>query len=427
MVPLKKIYIETTTRCNLQCSKCIKQTEGHEIFEGDMTLSTYARLLPDLASVERLVLNGIGEPLLHPDLEQMISLARSVMGESADIGFQTNGHLLSDDRARRLLEAGLDNVCFSLDRLDPRPAGLLAPEEPSAELISRAIQGLRDGADAVERPLSIGLEVVVDMANIENLPEIVEWAAGNEIDYVLVSHLFPYDADMARNSLFSAHNRTALEIFSRWQTKAEDQGVDLQAWMMGLRRFASDPDSRAARNLFNGMTREAAGSGVRLNLESLFEHDPSLVDRVTAIFAEAKETANRTGLELDLPELAGLEERECTFIREGALFVAFNGDVMPCHFLWHTYPCMSGTGTVLVHKRSLGNVESIGLADIWKSSELARFRQTAGSDNVSSCWTCPQGPCDDLVNTNTLGAHDCYGSEAPCGHCLWNLGALKCM
>jgi MoaA/NifB/PqqE/SkfB family radical SAM enzyme len=64
-----KLFVETTTRCNLGCFMCVKQTCDHAITEGDLSLATFAALEPAFAGLEALVLNGIGEPLLHPNLE----------------------------------------------------------------------------------------------------------------------------------------------------------------------------------------------------------------------------------------------------------------------------------------------------------------------------------------------------------------------
>ena len=75
----EKIYVELTTRCNLKCRMCVKYTAGSCIAEGDMPLELFKKLLPSLGHVRTLILNGIGEPLLHPDLDEIIALARARM------------------------------------------------------------------------------------------------------------------------------------------------------------------------------------------------------------------------------------------------------------------------------------------------------------------------------------------------------------
>jgi MoaA/NifB/PqqE/SkfB family radical SAM enzyme len=62
---LRKVYVEPTSRCNLDCAMCVRH--GWQEPEGDMPLERYARLLDGLPSVgpDRLTLafSGFGEPL----------------------------------------------------------------------------------------------------------------------------------------------------------------------------------------------------------------------------------------------------------------------------------------------------------------------------------------------------------------------------
>ena len=60
------LHVEATTRCNLRCRMCVKHTDGGGIAEGDLSPQVFEALLPVLPVVDRLLLNGIGEPLLHP-------------------------------------------------------------------------------------------------------------------------------------------------------------------------------------------------------------------------------------------------------------------------------------------------------------------------------------------------------------------------
>src|SRR5574342_1362767 len=89
-----KLFVETTTRCNMKCQMCVKQTMGSGLVEGDLSLSTFEAIEPALPNAEALILNGIGEPLLHPDLEGFIRRAKGLMPDGSWVGFQTNGLLL---------------------------------------------------------------------------------------------------------------------------------------------------------------------------------------------------------------------------------------------------------------------------------------------------------------------------------------------
>ncbi|MDA8423495.1 MAG: hypothetical protein M0Z89_09205 [Nitrospiraceae bacterium] len=78
-----KLFVEVTTRCNLRCGMCVKQNGLGGIPEGAMPAETFERLSPAFPNFDSLVLNGIGEPLLHPHLEAFIARAISLMPEHA--------------------------------------------------------------------------------------------------------------------------------------------------------------------------------------------------------------------------------------------------------------------------------------------------------------------------------------------------------
>lgn len=112
-------HVEVTTRCNLRCPMCVKHADGGGIPEGDMPAEVFDALLPVLSTADALLLNGIGEPLLHPALERFVRRARGRMPETASIGFQTNGILMTPARARALVDAGADRFCLSVDAVTP--------------------------------------------------------------------------------------------------------------------------------------------------------------------------------------------------------------------------------------------------------------------------------------------------------------------
>src|ERR671929_166304 len=77
-----KLFVEVTTRCNLRCEMCPREAPGRTIVDGDMTRETFARLAPAFPRLDALVLNGIGEPLLHPHLDRFVEEARRAMPDS---------------------------------------------------------------------------------------------------------------------------------------------------------------------------------------------------------------------------------------------------------------------------------------------------------------------------------------------------------
>jgi MoaA/NifB/PqqE/SkfB family radical SAM enzyme len=100
-------------RCNLSCSYC---NEYDDVSKPVPLSDMYARI-DRLASLGvSIVTQSGGEPLLHPELDAIISRVR---GHGILAGMITNGYLLTADRIRRLNRAGLEHLQISIDNVLP--------------------------------------------------------------------------------------------------------------------------------------------------------------------------------------------------------------------------------------------------------------------------------------------------------------------
>jgi len=115
--PLSKVYIEPTNRCNLECRTCMRNIWDEPL--GQMDSSTFTRILEGLGNISpplKIFFGGIGEPLAHPRIAEMVKKAKKI-GSSVEL--ITNGTLLTPDMSRRLLDAGLNMLWVSLDGATP--------------------------------------------------------------------------------------------------------------------------------------------------------------------------------------------------------------------------------------------------------------------------------------------------------------------
>jgi MoaA/NifB/PqqE/SkfB family radical SAM enzyme len=104
------LNVEASFLCNLRCRMCPRSVEGHT--EGLMPMDRFHRLEHVFTHIDAVILTGYGEPLVHPELDEMISIIRN-RGTRARLS--TNGVLLTAERGRRLLDAGIENLQFSID------------------------------------------------------------------------------------------------------------------------------------------------------------------------------------------------------------------------------------------------------------------------------------------------------------------------
>jgi putative metalloenzyme radical SAM/SPASM domain maturase len=408
---------------------CLKFSEGSCIEEGDMEPALFAKLLPSLTQTQFLVLNGLGEPLLHPNLEAIIALARTAMPPQAVIGFQSNGLLLDQHRAATLLEAGLDTICLSLDSLQPRtPTGKHNTGHPFSP-VAQAVACLATARKKQHRDIRIGIEIVLKQETLPQLPDIVEWAYAHEVDYIITSHLFSYDGTMEEQCLFNPNSRAATTLFAKWHREAAAEGLHLEDLPAAHLKFAKKTSDTRLLQIGAAMQNEAREHGISLHFSNLLKYHRLSAEKTETYFHAAQTLAVARGIQLYLPPLHALEgtERSCPFIDEKAVFIAKNGDVMPCHFLWHTYACMVNQGQIHIQEQSFGTITEQSLATIWQHPRYIRFRKEAEASEYAPCWSCISGPCADLISSNLQDMNDCYGNHVPCGHCMWSLGWTRCL
>src|SRR5499427_775469 len=106
-------HIVPIRRCNLSCTYCNEYDDFSKPVPTELMLRRVDRLAELGTSV--ITISG-GEPLLHPDLDQIIRRIRDCGCIATLI---TNGYLLTPDRIRRLNHAGLDHLQISIDNVKP--------------------------------------------------------------------------------------------------------------------------------------------------------------------------------------------------------------------------------------------------------------------------------------------------------------------
>lgn len=111
----REVYFEVTNRCNLLCETCPRTFFALEP-AADLPLARMVEIADQLPVLARVVLHGVGEPLLHPDLPQMIAYGAR---RGACVVFNTNGTLLDQRRGDAVTEAGLTELRVSLDAATP--------------------------------------------------------------------------------------------------------------------------------------------------------------------------------------------------------------------------------------------------------------------------------------------------------------------
>ena len=106
-------HIVPMRRCNLACTYC----NEFDDFSKPVDIDEMRRRIGELGRLGTSVITiSGGEPLLHPELDDVI---RAMRKTGAIAGMITNGYLLMPDRIHRLNKAGLDHMQISIDNVMP--------------------------------------------------------------------------------------------------------------------------------------------------------------------------------------------------------------------------------------------------------------------------------------------------------------------
>ena len=351
---LKKLYIEPTTKCNLNCKMCFRHTWFDEPI-CDLSLEDYRRVLETMPkTVETIFFGGMGEPLFHRDILEMIRLAADT---GAEVELLTNGTLLSETMIQGLIDAGLGRLWISIDDLETDSSIDGSGHDHSGRVLAniRLFNRVRQKHGG---GIGLGITFVAMRSNVHQLGKLPFFIAQHLVDEVNISNISPTDEASQREMLYT-----------------------------GLVNMYTGPDKGSVvptvRLPFFDMNIPEAAGGIaalmrKQNFNLCFNDQPVL---------------RKTGY--------------CKFVREGMTFVRADGKVCPCMALLHNgYTYLHSIRRKITHC-SFGNVKEQPLTDVWNSGEYRTFRRKFEEFDFASCLYC--GHCE-LFEENR---EDCIGNTHP--------------
>jgi putative metalloenzyme radical SAM/SPASM domain maturase len=446
---LRRLNIEVTTRCNLNCSMCVRKVWRED--SGDMSLQTYKALATVFPEIETINLIGIGEPLLNENIAEMIWLGKERLPANGTFSLTTNGTLIDKSMSSKLVSSGLNYIVVSIDGASPETfAGIR-----KGARLEDALSGIRFLNQAKEDVNSqtpvIGLEFVAMQRNIEELPQLVELAATHGISFIIVSNLLPHTEEMKNEILYDFNSEEAIELFEEAKAEARRRNIELTFDSLDVENYTNalfgvpplKDKLRSGKPTWNNVrgygkemgqkfelldetVAKARERNVCMSFKNLIPRDSSYIDHAHEIFIEAAARAKKLNIDLNLPPLIPMARRECGFIRDRIAFISWDGFVRPCHNLYHSYMCYVNGREKSINALSFGNVNERDLRDIWNSREYRSFRRQVDKFDFAPCGDCPHAEaCFALLAP--VFRKDCYEYTLPCGDCPWARGILKCM
>lgn len=214
------LYLEVTNRCNLLCETCPRTFEDLEP-PADMSWELFTRIVDQVPNVARVVLHGVGEPMLVKALPRMI---RYLKDRGTYVLFNTNGTLLNPKKFQEIIDTGLDELRVSLDAADRKSYAAIRGKDFFNRIVRDVgrFTAYQQQMGVTAPRVSLWLTGLKE--TVEQLPDFVRLAAAMGVQEVHLQRLVFDEAGFGKA-------RPEFSLFE--QTQAEEQAAIEAAQAIG--------------------------------------------------------------------------------------------------------------------------------------------------------------------------------------------------
>jgi len=203
---LRLVFWELTARCNLKCCHCRAEARD-EFVAGELTTEEVLSVARDVreAGDPIMVLTG-GEPLVREDF---FDIAKACVGLFSRVALATNGTLVDEATARRIVETGIQRVSVSLD-------GAKAATHDAFRGVPGSFEATVRGYDAMARAgASLQVNATVARHNIDEVGDLLDFVLARKAAAFHVFALVPVGcgAQISDDARLSSKQ---MEDFLRW-------------------------------------------------------------------------------------------------------------------------------------------------------------------------------------------------------------------
>lgn len=422
----KGIQVEVTNRCNFKCVYCLRNFWRIKI--QDMPIALFKKLSNTFNEMEKIVLYGLGEPLTHPDFMEMALIARSSIKKEGEISFSTNGSLLSPRVAEKLLkDIGINMISFSFDTIETFALERLRVGAETHTILEnlKEVSRLKNSS---KFPFTLSIEVVLMKDTLEYLPKLIEFAAQNGVDKILVTNVIPYTETLNGQQLFLTVSEESYNVVKDFLDEGWNIIHDAIVESHGITYAGKSVSS--ALETYRLFWKKAEEYGCWINFPMLIQMKPILEDvkRTLQIFRESTKLASAYNIELQLPnQFANRKKRLCPYVDKDFVVVRADGNVVPCMNFMYTHYEYVNLHKRLVKEVVVGNAAKEDLDKIWSKNDFKNFRMLRKDLNKNFPW------CGECVYS-TLGCYytsssekDCMGNNDSCSECLYSVNIAQCL
>jgi MoaA/NifB/PqqE/SkfB family radical SAM enzyme len=364
---LSRVYLEPTNACNLGCRTCMRNAWEEPL--GKMSMQTFEQVMQGIQTftpAPMVFFGGFGEPLAHPDIREMVAIARKA---GVEVELITNGTLLDENTAGWMIELGLNRLWVSIDGA--------TPESYADVRLGDALPIVLDNLTRLHQMKyltgssqpNLGIAFVAMKRNIADLLDVIRLGKRLGADQFSVSNVLPHTRELCDQVLY-AHSMYSSNIqSSHWSPEVSLPRMDMDESM----------NNRLAEVLKKCNLLQISRQTLKLGVNT------------------------------------------CPFLEKDSISIRWDGAVSPCLPLLHTHTSFLEDTYRTSHAYAIGNINDRSLVDLWNDPGYVQLRERLRTFDFSPCTFC--NSCD-MAEANL---EDCFGNAHPaCGGCLWAQGFIQC-
>jgi MoaA/NifB/PqqE/SkfB family radical SAM enzyme len=178
--------------------------------------------------LERVVLHGLGEPLLNKDLPRMISYLKE---RGTYVLFNSNGILINAKRGQALIDAGLDEYRLSMDGASRETYATVRGVDAFDKVWRniKAFLALQQEQRASKPAVSLWFTAMRE--NLHELPGLIDLASEHGVREIYLQRLVYFEEGMAQSqqALFRRATREELALVRRCEQICQERGITFRA------------------------------------------------------------------------------------------------------------------------------------------------------------------------------------------------------
>ena len=205
-MPIKKVNLELTDRCNLNCTMCYRQSWKEP--PSDMTDEVLDKILDDLDKIETLeevVVGGIGEPTVHPRISEVLQKFSKY-----NLILTSNGASLSEDLMETIVDT-VDQLVISVDGLSDRFYSIRGFELEVVSHHVKAINAIK--ARKKSRTPQLLFQMVISRTNKQDVFGIMDLVSEFGATQFIVSNILPASLEDKDLILYSENGSPEMKSF----------------------------------------------------------------------------------------------------------------------------------------------------------------------------------------------------------------------